>query len=88
MIITVMDTGLSKKILLPPALLINEFADYPSQCAAFPINSCTKLIGDRKIWQIKQWWISKNSLYYVDSTVALYISPDTMYVCMCIVHCV
>ena len=43
--------------------LLKSFVDRPSQYAAFWINSCTKLVEDKRVWRIKRLQIAENSLY-------------------------
>ena len=44
----------SKFLLIPHKSLSKNWVDYPMQCAASSINSCTKLMVDKRVWQIKQ----------------------------------
>ena len=40
-----------------------SLVDYPNQFTVFCNNLCTKLMADKRVWQIKWWQINKNSLY-------------------------
>ena len=46
-------------------------ADYPNQYALFLVNSCSKLMAERRVWQIKWWWINKNHCIIIKFTFIL-----------------
>ena len=46
-----------------------SLVDYPNQFAVFCNNSCTELMADKRVWQIKRWRINENSLYVYVCTI-------------------
>ena len=53
--------------------LIN-LTDYPNYCATVSVNSCTKSMVDKRVWQIKRYRINENSVYiYVYTHLVAYL---------------